>query len=214
MNSAEGAHSMELVVYAMVSPSQGLTYPVYSEEDIQSLGGIHAIERILEKDSYWFVRLGIIFGEADPRGITYADTEFSKLVIPPHQDTWQIGKRNPGYRGSELERIVFKAIYGCVERFLQSWNWECSGLVYAYALKELRIHAQCLILLSNCLKSMRQAHEVVHVTVTKYWYGSDWPEPHEADLALAELSFDIPFRVQWAGGEEIIDVQVLRPSLC
>jgi hypothetical protein len=111
-------------------------------------------------------------------------------------------------------KFVFKAIYGCVERFLESWRWELSGLVYAYALMELRIDAECLILLINNLKCMRQTHQIVHVTVKKYWYGSDWPEFQEADLALAEFSFDIPSRVKWSAGEEIVDVQILRPSLC
>jgi hypothetical protein len=33
---------------------------VYTEEDIQASGGSRAIERIAEKESYWFVRLGVI----------------------------------------------------------------------------------------------------------------------------------------------------------
>ena len=35
--------NVDLVVYAVVSPERGQSYMVYTEYDIQALGGIHAI---------------------------------------------------------------------------------------------------------------------------------------------------------------------------
>jgi hypothetical protein len=57
-------------------------------------------------------------------------------------------------------------------------------------------------------------HEIVRVTVMKYWYDVDWPKPHDLDTVLAEYSLDVPFRVQWSVGAEIVDVQVLPLSFC
>ena len=84
--------NVDLVVYAVVSPERGQSYMVYTEDDIQALGGIHAIERSLEKESYWFVRVGVIVGEADSQGVSFTDEEFSKVAISPPPDAWQIGR--------------------------------------------------------------------------------------------------------------------------
>jgi hypothetical protein len=51
---------------------------VYTEDDIKAFGGIHAIERSLEKESYWFVRLGVIVGEADPQGLALQMRNFQR----------------------------------------------------------------------------------------------------------------------------------------
>jgi hypothetical protein len=205
---------VDLVVYAVVSPERGRSYMVYTEDDIQALGGIHAIERILEKESYWFVRLGVIAGEADPHGVSFSDEEFSKVAISLPPDAWQIGKRNPGFRRPEVDRHVFRTIFEAVERLLRSWNCEHDGTVDAYALKELRMSSECLVSLTNGLRNLRLVHEIARITVVKYWYDPSWPEPLTADLALAEFSLDIPFRVEWSAGEEIVDVHVLPLFLC
>jgi len=206
--------NLDIVVYAVVSPERGRSYMVYTEDDIQALGGIHAIERSLEKESYWFVRLGVIVGEADPHGVGFTDEEFSKVAISPPPDAWQIGRRNPGFRRPEVDRRVFRAIFEAIERLLRSWDCGHDGTVDAYALKELRMSSECLVSLTNGLRNLRQVHEIARITVIKYWYDPSWPKPHTIDLALAEFSLDIPFRVEWSAGKEIVDVHVLPLSLC
>jgi hypothetical protein len=81
-------------------------------------------------------------------------------------------------------------------------------------LKELKIGSECLASLANGLLNLKRVHEIARVTVMKYWYDVDWPEPHEPDTVLAEYSLDVPFRVQWSAGEEIVDLQVLPLSFC
>jgi hypothetical protein len=111
----------------VVSLEEGPAYLVYTEEDIQASGGSRAIERIPEEESYRFVGLGVILGEADRQGVRYADAEFSKLARSPPPNAWQIGRRNPGFRRPELDRRVFKTIFGAVERLLQSCKRELDG---------------------------------------------------------------------------------------
>jgi len=41
-------------VYFVVSPNNGPGYRVYLEDDLQAVGGVHAVERALESESYWF----------------------------------------------------------------------------------------------------------------------------------------------------------------
>ena len=53
----------EAIIYLVVSPAIGRGQRIYTDEDIQALGGIHAIEQRLEKESYWYVRHDKIPGE-------------------------------------------------------------------------------------------------------------------------------------------------------
>ena len=46
----------EAIVYLVASPESGPHHRIYDDEHIQALGGIHAIEALLEKESYWFAR--------------------------------------------------------------------------------------------------------------------------------------------------------------
>ena len=205
--------SIELIVYSVISPDRSPRHRVFDEEDIQASGGIHAIERSLERESYWFVRLGEIQGQADPAGVMYKDTELATLTVPP-RTAWHVGRRNPSFHRSDLERHVFKATFEAFERLLKSWNREEDGVVDAYALKALEISSECLRSLTNGLRNLPQVHEIASITVMKYWYDPTWPEPHEPDLVLAEFSLDVPFRVQWSADEEIVDAQVLPLSSC
>ena len=56
------------VVYFVISPHNGPEYRLFTEEDILAIGRIHAVERYLENESYWFVGLGLIKGKLDSRG--------------------------------------------------------------------------------------------------------------------------------------------------
>jgi hypothetical protein len=208
----EGSNAI-LIIYFVVSPQGTTRYRIYDEEDIQAFGGVHAVERALERKSYWFVRLGEILGESNPTGVTFSDADVSKLIVPP-KGLWQIGMRNPAFHRSELERHLFKAAFEAVERMLESWSFEENGVVDAYWLKELNISSECLTSLAGALRNVRQVHEIACVTVVKYWYDLTWPEPHDADSLLAEFSLNIPFRVQWSCREEMLDVQILPLSPC
>ena len=202
-----------LAFYRVISPDHGLSHQVFDEEDIQAYGGIHAIERTLERDSYWFIRLGTMHGQADPGGTMYRDSELSSLTVPP-RNTWQVGRRNPSFRRTDLERLVFDATFGAVERLLESWGCQEDGVVDAYALKELRIGLDCLIAITDGLRNLPRIHGVAGITVLKYWYDPEWSQPHEPDMVLAEFPLDIPNRVQWSAGGNIVDAETLRLSSC
>src|SRR5262249_10500194 len=135
---------IELIVYYVVSPECGPGHRVYTDEDIQAARGIHSIERALETESYWFVRLGKIVGAAGPRGVTFLDNDLAQLNVPP-RNTWQIGRRNPGFRRPEPDRRIFNAIFGAFESLLESWKPERDGMVDPYAGKELGVSTKGLL---------------------------------------------------------------------
>lgn len=209
------AKGVEMVVYLVFSPESGPDYRVYSDEDILAIGGIHAIELDLEQESYWFVRLGVIRGESSSHDISFHDSEIARL-LPPVESAWQTGRRNPAYSRSELGLQLFNAIFRAVQRTLDSWKREQDGTMDAYALKRLKISSERLASLMNGLWSMKQVHDVVEVTVIKYWYDPSWPEPHlpAIDLILAEFSFHVPIQLGWSSDEDLVRVGVMPISLC
>jgi len=87
------------IVYLVVSPAIGRGQRIYTDEDIQALGGIHTIEQHLEEESYWYVRLGKIQGEAGRDGVTFLQSDFGKLPEPP-ESAWKTGRCNPAFRSS------------------------------------------------------------------------------------------------------------------
>jgi hypothetical protein len=78
----------EAIVYLVFSPDSGAGQRIYTDEDIQALGGIHTIEQHLEKETYWYVRLGKIQGETGRDGITFLQSEVGKLSEPP-EGAWK-----------------------------------------------------------------------------------------------------------------------------
>src|ERR1035441_8038834 len=154
-----------------------VTNKTFSDEEIQAAGGIHAIERVVEEESYWFVRLRQLRGELGEYGLTYHDSAIAALPSPSESD-WRTGRRNPAFGKSELERIVFRSVYRAVERMLKGWKWVEGPTANAYALKELRVSAKRLSGLTNALHSIRQVHDVARITVIKHWYDATWSEPY------------------------------------
>lgn len=69
-----------VIVYLVFSPERGPEQKSYDDEAIQASGGIHAIEPVLEQESYWFVRVGQIRGESGLTGVTFHD---SQIGMPP-----------------------------------------------------------------------------------------------------------------------------------
>jgi hypothetical protein len=209
----------EAIVYFVASPERGPHHRIYDNEDIQALGGIHAIEAPLEKESYWFARLGEVRGQLGPCGVWFASAEFAKLP-QPNKDTWRIGRRNPAFRASELDQYVFQAIFRAIECMLESWKCEQDGMVEAYALKELNIRPNRLLSFTRALCSIRMLHDVVEICLVKYWYGSSWPEPNlpNDDSVIAEYCIRVPVQIRWSGDQnreqKLVHVEVLPLASC
>src|ERR1700758_4203242 len=93
--SIDGTDSRtEALVYLVISPKSGANHRIYCEDDIHAFGGVHAIERAFEQESYWFVRLGEVRGELGAYGLTFQDSAFAALPMPPESE-WRTGRRNP-----------------------------------------------------------------------------------------------------------------------
>jgi hypothetical protein len=209
----------EAIVYFVASPERGPHHRIYDNEDIQALGGIHAIEALLEKESYWFARLGEVRGQLGPCGVWFASAEFAKLP-QPNKDTWRIGRHNPAFRASELDQYVFQAIFRAIECMLESWKCEQGGMVEAYALKELKVRPNRLLSFTRALCSIRMLHDVVEICLVKYWYGSSWPEPNlpNDDSVIAEYCIRVPVQIRWSGDQnreqKLVHVEVLPLASC
>lgn len=206
---------MEAIAYLVISPELGLHDRVFSDEDIQAAGGIHAIERVVWEESYWFVRLGRLIGEYGDCGLTVNDSAIAALPVPSESD-WQIGRRNPAFGGSDLERAVFRSVYRAIKKMLDGWSWAEDTIVNAYALKELGVSKERLKALTNGLNSLRQVHDVAQITLTKHWYDPKWPyaDSPTFETVLAEYTLNVPFQVGWSACQELISARVLPISQC
>jgi hypothetical protein len=84
----------------------------------------------------------------------------------------------------------------------------CPGLVRISRLLDR------LLGIADGLRNLSRIHGVAGITVVKHWYDPDWPRPHEPDMILAEFSLNIPYRVQWSAGGNIVDAETLAFSCC
>jgi hypothetical protein len=195
--------------------NEGPAYRICGDDELQALGGVHALERHLENQSYWFARMGRISLSLNPYGTTFQDSDLAKLPEPP-EDAWQTGRLNPSFGRSEIEKRVFKEVFRAIQRLLHLWTTGDGIAVEAYALKELKISAARLVSLTTGLCALKHVHDLVEVTVVKFWYDSLWlskPVPI-ADLVLAEYSFKIPLQLRWAADQRLISVQILPIASC
>jgi hypothetical protein len=215
MSKPESKSNTEAIVYFVISPSEGPAYRICGDDDLQALGGVHALERHLENQSYWFARMGQISLNLNPYGATFQDSDLAKLPEPP-EEAWQTGRLNPSFGRSEIEKWVFKEVFEAIQRLLDLWRTDDGITVEAYALKELKISAARLVSLTTGLCALKQVHELVEVTVVKFWYDSGWlskPVPID-ELVLAEYSFKIPLQLRWAADQRLISVQILLITCC
>lgn len=203
------------IVYLVVSPERGPEHRIYEDEDVQAVGRIHALEMLLEKQSYWFVQLGEVRGELGACGVSFPQSEFARLPEPP-ENRWRVGRRNPAFRGSELERCVFEAAFEAVERALDSWKRGHDGTVEAYALKELKINSDGLLALISGLRTVQKVYEIAEIIMLKYWHDTSWPEPHlpDEDSVLAEYSIRVPLQVRWSAEHRVVCVEVMPIASC
>ena len=105
----------------MTCPKFGPDHRIYLEEDIQAIGGTHALERTLENESYWFVYLGQIKVLREASGFVFKDSDISNLGVPPER-TWKIGRRNPVFGKPKLDRYLFRAAFDAIEQRLSLWK--------------------------------------------------------------------------------------------
>ena len=67
----------------MIESAHGPGYQIYTEEELEALGGVHALDRTLESESYWFVHLGRVTG-VPVSGSVYA-------MLPPLSGLTAVG---------------------------------------------------------------------------------------------------------------------------
>src|SRR2546428_6936820 len=105
MQSQQQKGRPQLVVYFAHCPEHGPEHRVYDEEDIHGAGGIHAIEAEMQRETYWFARLGVIEAElsASDSAYTYKDEAIAGLHEPP-AGAWPMGSTIPSFVTAELDR--------------------------------------------------------------------------------------------------------------
>jgi hypothetical protein len=155
------------VVYFVASPGTGPGYQIYTEENLEACGGVHALERTLETETYWFVHLGEIAVTQGSSAVFFKNSDLAMLPEPP-EHTWKIGRRNPAFGRAELDRYVFRAGFEAVEQMISLWKQDDEVVVDAYALKELKLSRQRLGALTNALNTLQKTQEVVEISVMKY----------------------------------------------
>ena len=203
---------VEVLVYFVVSPDEGPGHRIFEEENVVASGGVHAAERVLENENYWYGYLGRIWGEPGPRGVTYQESDFARLPNP-NQIRLRVGRRNPAFGRPDLERHIFQGAFEVVDRMLHSWNQEDDGMVHAYTLKELKISGQQLARVASALHTLPRVHEIVEASLIKYWYESSLAGPQFPDLVLAEFSVNIPLQFR-RSIEQVIAVEVVPFASC
>ena len=61
------------------------------------------------------------------------------------------------------------------------------GVVDAYTLKQLNISGKRLARVASALRTSPRVHEIVELSVIKYWYDCSWSEPQFPDLILVRF---------------------------
>jgi hypothetical protein len=109
-----------------------------------------------------------------------------------------------------------EVVFQKIQRLLDLWRTDDGITVEAYALKELKISAARLVSLTTGLCALKHVHDLVGVTVVKFWYDSLWLSKRVPidELVLAEYSFRIPLQLQWAADQRLISVQILPIASC
>ena len=86
-------------------------------------------------------------------------------------------------------------------------------MVDAYTLKQLKISGPQLVRVASALQTLPRVHEIVEISVIKYWYESRWAGPQFPDLVLAEFSVNIPLQFR-RSIEQAIAVEVVPFASC
>ena len=113
----------ELIVYWCHSVERGPEHRVFDEVDIQAAGCINGIEMELQRDSCWFVRLGVIEAQEGASGWSYPDEAIAALPEPDLRE-WSLGRHNPAFSSGAFERHIFESLFRSLSALLKSWAHE------------------------------------------------------------------------------------------
>jgi hypothetical protein len=117
MSESESKLNAQAVVYFVISPLEGPAYRICGDDDLQAVGGVHALERRLENESYWFAPMGQISLQLNSDGVTFQDSELAKLR-EPLEGAWQTGRLNPATDSPKLRNGHSKKYS---RRFSECW---------------------------------------------------------------------------------------------
>ena len=213
MNKSErNEGTTELVVYSSHCVEHGPELHIFDEEAIRAAGGIFGVETELRRDSYFFVRLGTIEGQQSASGWSCPDEALAAL---PEADpsAWHLGRRNPSFQRGQLEREIFQSLFQSLSDFLKSWNYKEDELINAHVIKEIKIGPNHISSIASALTSIRRAHDVIGVTVIKYWYDPEWETAWPSDdLILAEFPLAVPVQFRWGNGERVVATDIVVTS--
>lgn len=88
------SRSEELLVYFAHCPAHGPEHRIYAETNLHTAGSIRAVESVIESETYWFMRLGVI-------GLGYSDEHLTLQTRHPPGSTTELQKSSPvPYRSS------------------------------------------------------------------------------------------------------------------
>ena len=171
------------------------------------------MESVIESETYWFMRLGVIeLGYSDEH-LTFSSSDLARLPSPLLNHL-KMGRRNPAFGRSQLERWIFESIFHAFASHLQKWKHVEEEISGAYALKELGLKAQDIQRLAGGLTATGQVYDAAELLIVKYWTdGADtWNEIVTADEALADLTLTVPFRLRWGNNNESLVITEILPS--
>jgi hypothetical protein len=120
MSESESKLNAQAVVYFVISPLEGPAYRICGDDDLQAVGGVHALERRLENESYWFAPMGQISLQLNSDGVTFQDSETRKTSratrgrmanratkpgLPMGQISLQLNSDGVTFQDSELAKL-------------------------------------------------------------------------------------------------------------
>jgi hypothetical protein len=209
-SSTQPERKEEVLMYLADCPDHGPEHRIFNEENIVSAGGVAAIEAELEKQTYRFVRLGVIEVEKSTTGITFTDEDIASLRAPADEE-WRLGRISPAFGRSELERQIYQSLVRGVRTFLDNWRRNEDGEEIAYVAKSVEVG--CLASLASNLCAFGEAYNVIRMVVMKYWFEPKWKTRAVCeDQILAEFPLIVPVRTRWRLNQELMvsDVQPLH----
>ena len=94
------SRSEELLVYFAHCPTHGPEHRIYAETNLHTAGSIRAVESVIESETYWFMRLGVI-------ELGYSDEHLTLQTRHPPGSTTELQKSSPvPYRALGAEVYV------------------------------------------------------------------------------------------------------------
>jgi hypothetical protein len=79
----------------------------------------------------------------------------------------------------------------------------------------VKINANRISSLASALTTIRRAHDIVEMTVLKYWYDPQWAtRVLTQDVILDEFPLTVPVQLRWGSGEKAVVAEVLPIAYC